>query len=195
MPLAPRANGAAYVAAATLAGSIFLFWHTFDPIYQTSFAAAGRGPMFFPRIILGLMIALAAAVVLRSLAGRSLAGRSLAGDGASMERRAVLPVTIAVVLTATYVFAIPETGYLLATLAYALLLPPVFGDRKPVTIAGFALCYAVATWFLFERSPVFGDRKPVTIAGFALCYAVATWFLFERVFLIILPKSPWFATF
>ena len=161
MPLAPRANGAAYVAAATLAGSIFLFWHTFDPIYQTSFAAAGRGPMFFPRIILGLMIALAAAVVLRSLAGRSLAG-----DGASMERRAVLPVTIAVVLTATYVFAIPETGYLLATLAYALLLPPVFGDRKPVTIAGFALCYAVATWFLFER-----------------------------VFLIILPKSPWFATF
>lgn len=156
MPMARLANGAAYVAAAALAGSVFLFWHTFDPIYETSFAAAGRGPMFFPRIILGLMIALAAAVTLRSLAG----------DGAPIERRAVLPVLIAVVLTAAYVFAIPKIGYLLATLAYALLLPPVFGDRKPVTVAGFALCYALATWFLFER-----------------------------VFLIVLPKSPWFMTF
>ena len=154
--MARLANGAACVAAATLTGSVFLFWHTFDPIYETSFAAAGRGPMFFPRILLGLMIALAAAVTLRALAG----------GGAPIERRAVRPVLIAVALTAAYVFAIPNVGYLLATLAYALLLPPVFGDRKPVAVAGFALCYALATWFLFER-----------------------------VFLIVLPKSPWFVSF
>lgn len=151
-----RANGATLVAMTAFAGSAFLFWHTFDPVYDTAFAAAGRGPVFFPRIILGLMIVLAAAVTLRS---------ALAEGGAA-DRRGARPVLIAMALTAAYVFAITQVGYLFATLAYGMLLPLVFGDRNLLAIVGFAVGYAVATWFVFER-----------------------------VFLIILPKSPWFVAF
>ena len=67
MLVAARANGTTAVATLALGTALFLFWHTFDPAYDTAFAAAGRGPVFYPRILLGIIIVLTAAIALQSL--------------------------------------------------------------------------------------------------------------------------------
>ena len=164
MPFAARANGTTAVATLALGTALFLFWHTFDPAYDTAFAAAGRGPVFYPRILLAIIIALATAIVLQSLFQAPRGEASTAPDRVGW--RALPALLAAIALTAGYVMAFSAAGYLLSTIVYALLLPLVFGYRNPLAIGAFALSYAVATWYLFEK-----------------------------VFLIILPKSPWFAAF
>jgi len=148
-----RATGAAAVSAVALIGACLLFWHTFDPVYDTTFAAAGRGPVFFPRILLGLMIAFGCISLVQSL--RDRAERP---EGASL-----WPVTLAAIATTVYVLALTEVGFLIATLVYSFVMPPIFGYRR---------------WLV--------------LGLFAPILSVTTWYLFEKVFLIILPKSPWF---
>lgn len=148
-----RATGAAAVSAVALTGACLLFWHTFDPVYDTTFAAAGRGPVFFPRILLGLMIALAGVSVVQSLRDRS----ERSGGASSW------PLALAAIATTVYVFALTEVGFLIATLVYSFAMPPIFGYRR---------------WLV--------------LGLFAPALSVATWYVFEKVFLIILPKSPWF---
>ena len=169
MLVAARANGTTAVATLALGTALFLFWHTFEPAYDTAFAAAGRGPVFYPRILLAIIIALAATIVLQSLfqAPRGQASRQPADAAPDKAGWRALPALLAAItLTAGYVMAFSAAGYLLSTIIYALLLPLVFGYRNPLAIGTFALSYALATWYLFEK-----------------------------VFLIILPKSPWFAAF
>ena len=169
MLVAARANGTTAVATLALGTALFLFWHTFEPAYDTAFAAAGRGPVFYPRILLGVIIVLAAAIALQSLLQATRVQASGRPADAAPDRagwRALPPLLAAITLTSGYVMAFSAAGYLLSTIIYALLLPLVFGYRNPLAIGAFALSYAVATWYLFEK-----------------------------VFLIILPKSPWFAAF
>ena len=169
MLVAARVNGTTAVATLALGTALFLFWHTFDPAYDTAFAAAGRGPVFYPRILLAIIIGLAAAIALQSLFRVPGAQKPSQPADAAPEKagwRALPALLAAIALTAGYVMAFSAAGYLLSTIVYALLLPLVFGYRNPLAIGAFALSYAVATWYLFEK-----------------------------VFLIILPKSPWFAAF
>lgn len=158
----PIATGSALVASATLAASLFLLWHTFDLIYETSFATAGRGPVFFPRILLAIMALLSTAVMAQSL----LRG-NLAEDGSTaFEWRQALSVALAAAATGLYLYLIYVVGYLLASIAFSFVLPLVFGYRR---------------W--------------MAIATFAVVYATATWYVFEVIFHIVLPKSSWFIYF
>lgn len=140
------ATGSALVAAAALAAALFLLWHTFDPIYDTSFATAGRGPVFFPRILLAIIALLSAGVVTQSL----LRG-NLAEDGSmAFEWRQVLSVALAAAVTGLYLYLIYVIGYLLASIAFSFVLPLVFGYRRWMSIATFAAVYATVTWYVFE---------------------------------------------
>lgn len=72
----------------------------------------------------------------------------------------------AVALTVLYGIGVATIGFLLASVAFIALMPVLLGYR----------------------------RWPV-LAVLAVVYAVAVWWMFERFLLIILPHSPWFATF
>ncbi|GAB4392112.1 MAG: hypothetical protein Tsb0032_06500 [Kiloniellaceae bacterium] len=137
LPLA----GSTLVAVATLAATLFLLWHTFDPIYESPIAGAGRGPVFFPRILLGLMVVFSLAVI-----GQSLK----APDDTGLAKGHLWPVVIAAVATGGYLYVIYLVGYLLATAAFSFVLPLVFGYRRWAVIAVFAAVYAGVTWYLFE---------------------------------------------
>jgi hypothetical protein len=131
--------------------------HTFAPAYQTSILTAGRGPVFFPRFLLALMIVVSLVIVWEGRREPALALPPLPEAG---------PVLAAMAATGGYLWGIGQAGFLIATIAYTLVLPRALGYRN---------------W-------------PVTLA-LAAVYPVAVWYVFQEVFRIILPASPWFTAF
>lgn len=136
-----QVTGSTFVAIVTLAAAIFLLWHTFDPVYDSRIATAGRGPVFFPRILLGLMVGFSLAVI-----GQSL----LRADDTTFRRHHLWSVALAAAATGGYLYLIYLVGYLLATVAFSFTLPLVFGYRRWAVVAAFAGLYATATWYVFE---------------------------------------------
>lgn len=137
-----RATASTLLASLALVATLYLLWHTFDPVYDTAFAAAGRGPVFFPRILLAILVPLSVLVLAQSL-------RS--ADASDFKLHRLLPVGIAAVATGGYLYLIYVIGYLLASVVFCLALPAVFGYRRWPVIAAFAIVYAASTWFVFEE--------------------------------------------
>jgi len=142
-----------FVGGLILLATACLFFHTFDEAYQTSALTAGRGPIFFPRIILGALALLSLIVIAE--------GRGEPSDPISLN--AFLIVLTAIIVTGGYIFSINWAGFVLPTMLFTFLLPLVLGYRN---------------WFVGLM--------------IALIYTIVVWYIFEKVFLIILPSSPWF---
>lgn len=136
--------------------TVFLIWHTFDDVYQTSILTAGRGPVFFPRIVLGAMAVFSLIVIVEGLGETS----------DPMRLNAFAAVGPAVALTGAYIFSISWAGFVIPTLLFTTLLPFILGYRK---------------W--------------KTVLTISVIYTLSVWYVFEKVFLIILPSSPWFEVF
>ncbi|MBY8975946.1 tripartite tricarboxylate transporter TctB family protein [Rhodobacteraceae bacterium NNCM2] len=133
----------------TLTG-LFLYL-TFGEVSAFAQASAGRGPFFFPRIVLIAML-IAEVFLLRNVF-------SDAGGGSL--REPTLKLLGLVVATGAYCALIPELGFLLSSIAFGFTVPVMLGRRDYLLIGAIAVVYSVAVWALFER-----------------------------VFLIILPLSP-----
>jgi putative tricarboxylic transport membrane protein len=146
------------VAGLLLMATAYLFYHTFDEAYQTSILTAGRGPVFFPRIVLGAML-LFSLITLVEGQIKSRSGDDRDG-GPGLAPRVLLP---AVVVTGGYILSISWAGFVIPTVIFTFLLPLVLGYRN---------------WLL--------------AAAISISYTISVWYIFERVFLIILPSSPWF---
>lgn len=136
--------------------TVYLISHTYDDVYQTSLLTAGRGPVFFPRIVLAAMAVFSLVVILQGMAEQRT----------TLPWRHLLPIAATVAATGAYIAAIDVAGFLIATVVYTATLP----------------------WLL-------GYRRPLPVLLVALLYPVIVWFVFEKVFLIILPSSPWFEMF
>lgn len=152
----PRVSLAMMIGAGLALVALFLIHHTFADIYQRSYQAAGRGPVFFPRILLGIMLVLSLAVMIN------------ARKEAALQVSWGVAVRMILVLTATggYVLAVSQAGFLLASIGFALILPPLLGYRRLLPILGVAALYPLCIWYLFDR-----------------------------VVRIPLPSSPWFVWF
>ncbi|MCI2400972.1 tripartite tricarboxylate transporter TctB family protein [Aliiroseovarius subalbicans] len=131
----------------------FLFSHTFDEAYQTSLLTAGRGPVFYPRIVLGAMGLFSVIVI----------AEGFAEETDAITGRGVLIALVAVALTGAYIFSIEQAGFVIPTLFFTFLLPFVLGYRN----------------------------VPIVLV-ISVTYTFAVWYVFEKLFLIILPSSPWF---
>lgn len=142
------AGGGRGLSWATLAGgvlfavSIFFWIESFDEAYDVPATSAGRGPMFFPRILLSAWTALALIVTLRGLREPPVG---------ALRWRTVLTVMGAMAVTALYVAGILHAGFLIATTGVALLLPLVLGYRNIAVILLFAAVFPVTTWWLFDK--------------------------------------------
>jgi len=128
-------GGACFVAAAVL-------WiHTYDDAYAVSAATAGRGPVFFPRILLALMAVLSVWVAVNGLTEehKRLAARQSG------------TVLAAIGVTAGYILTMTGLGFTLSTLLFCLALPLVLGYRRYAVILGFALVTPIVSWYIFEK--------------------------------------------
>jgi len=123
-----------------LAGA-FLFYHTFHPDYAVSIATAGRGPVFFPRILLGLMLVLSLAVVFE--------GRN--EQQSPISRKQLITVVLTLGVTAAYIYSITAAGFLISTIACTLILPGLLGYRNWKMVLAVSAVYPVSVWYLFDR--------------------------------------------
>ncbi len=69
-------------------------------------------------------------------------------------------------LTGVYIYSITAAGFLLSTIVFVFSLP----------------------WLL-------NYRNLVVISVMTAVYPVTAWYVFEKLFMIILPSSPWFDAF
>ncbi len=136
-----RLSGTLLVGLAFAAATVALGLHSFSDIYETAYQTAGRGPVFFPRILLSAMLLLSLLVVLDGLRQKPL----------QLPARETRTVLAAIAVTALYVFSITAIGFLLATVVFLFLLPLILGYRRLVILAPFSLGYAIGTWYLFEE--------------------------------------------
>lgn len=122
--------------------ALILLWHTFDPVYQDRLAGLQFGPVFFPQLVLGLWLCLAAPLIV--FVPVDLRQTLL-------ENRKYLPVVFFGMLLLAYVWILPWLGYLLSTLAFALALQLIVGDRKPLSLLIWSVVLSIGSWAAFEH--------------------------------------------
>lgn len=103
------------------------------------------GPAFFPRVIASLFLILG---VLFLAIGPRL--RPKAAETVSISRNDILRAGLLLVLTITYVAAQETLGFVLATAAYLFAGRFVFGSRKWLSTAVFAILCAVLLYLVFK---------------------------------------------
>lgn len=115
------------VLLSLLIAAVALFATTFGTEYRL--LGAVQSPVFFPRIILGLMIGLTLVAILQDL----------------RDRRAAEPVEkwvaliVFVIATLIYANAITRVGFMLASVPFSILGLWVFGLRNPVILIAYAI--------------------------------------------------------
>lgn len=128
-------GGIAFLLAA------FFFYHTFDDAYSVSIITAGRGPVFFPRILLVAMLMLSLAVMWEGRQEKSI----------PISGQQLLPVIAAIGLTGFYIFAITAAGFLISTTVFVFILPWLLGYRNVRLIVVVTALYPVSVWYLFDK--------------------------------------------
>jgi putative tricarboxylic transport membrane protein len=134
-----------WTGLAALAASVVLFWLTLElkpnPLVPI-------GPGFYPRIVLGLTIVLAAALVAFDL----YSGRKRAAARADANYGLVLAVFV---IFGLYAAALPFLGFRIATLAFVAALQATLEPPKGLkgwgVVLASALITTVAAYILFER--------------------------------------------
>jgi len=158
-----------------LAGSAWL-WRAAGEIPQPPFLPLG--PDFYPRLLLALLAALAAALVVADVRTRRApvrrgpglpGGADLPADRADLGTRQAWRGSRRVLWTymlfGAYVALLPVLGFRLATLGFV----------------------ATLTWVLGPRTP----RQAAVSAGVGLATALLTHAVFERALRILLPRGLW----
>ena len=134
-----------WTGLATLVASLVLFWLTLElkpnPLVPI-------GPGFYPRIVLGLTAALAAALVLFDWRRTREAGPA--------ETRPNYPLVVTVfVIFGLYVGALPFLGFRVSTFIFVAalqgVLDPPRGLKGWIVLGASALITTAASYVLFER--------------------------------------------
>jgi len=134
-------------------GAILVFLAaTFGRTSAFAQASSGRGPFFFPRILIALLLILVPFL----LAGAVRHGRAL-----PLQKPLARMLSL-IAATGAYCALIGLAGFLIASVLFAMAVPLLLGRRDVVLLAALALPYGAIVWLLFEK-----------------------------VFLIVLPASPW----
>ncbi len=119
----------------------FLYYHTYDEAYVVSIVTAGRGPVFYPRIVLAVIVVLSLAVMYE--------GRN--DEFAPFTLRQLLTVGATLALTGLYIFSIIAAGFLISTTAFVFALPWLLGYRNLLIIGAVTATYPIAVWYVFEK--------------------------------------------
>ena len=109
------------------------------------------GPAFYPRLVSVLLLLFSVVQILRSWKGRDRS-QPVDGEPNRLWTRATLKFSLGTLtLSILYVGVFDKVSYLVTTPAFLLALMLLGGVRKWVVLFGVALCYTLATYYLFGR--------------------------------------------
>jgi hypothetical protein len=136
-----RLSWTTVIGLVTLLVSIILFYHTFDDIYNISVVTAGRGPVFFPKILLSAIFLLSIGVIIEGFKEKfnPITGKQF------------LVVVATLGLTGLYIYAITAAGFLISTIIFVFILPWLLGYRDWKAIFVITTFYPVIVWYVFEK--------------------------------------------
>ncbi|MEZ5738058.1 MAG: tripartite tricarboxylate transporter TctB family protein [Burkholderiaceae bacterium] len=118
----------------------FLWWETTKDSYQQDkMQDYGFDPAFFPRILIGLWMAMAVVILLGSF--RDWAAR--------MEGQRWGKLAGALALTSAYAAAMHVIGFLFASIPFSALMMVWLGFRRPVIVMAIAVLFPLLTWYSF----------------------------------------------
>ncbi len=138
-------------ALALLVGAGVLYWHSLDPRYSAGMFATAPNAMVLPRVLLGGIAVLAAAVLVMEW-GRPLATHTDA-------RRAWM---LAAAFAAA-ALALPFTGFAIMVTALMVVCLLVMGERRPLVLLTVTAITGPGLWYLFHH--VLLIRLPSVISG------------------------------
>lgn len=117
-----------------------LWWETTKPQYLSDNAQNyGFDPAFFPRILIVLWALLAVSIVVR--------GTQLMRD--PMPEQNWFPLAGSVLITTGYLSLMNVVGFLFSSIAFAAVLMPFLGFRRPIIVAVVSVLFPIAVWYSF----------------------------------------------
>ncbi len=132
-------------AAAFLATAAVMIRESFDEIYQASGVGVAQDAVFYPRIVLGAIVALALMLALQAWLGARPPSQA---EDAPFRWR---PVIAIIASTASYAALIPLAGYLMSTLLFVAVVPVLLGFRHWRAWALTVVLFPLGSWLLFTR--------------------------------------------
>ncbi|MEM9782831.1 MAG: tripartite tricarboxylate transporter TctB family protein [Pseudomonadota bacterium] len=124
---------------AVLIAAAALMSTTFTAEYQA--LGAAQSPVFFPRLILGVMIGLCAIAIVQDIRA--------APRAAPVEHWIALVVFVVAALI--FANAITRIGFMLSAAAFSVVSLWIFGIRRPLAIGAFALAVPGGIVLLFNH--------------------------------------------
>ncbi|MEO1019737.1 MAG: tripartite tricarboxylate transporter TctB family protein [Pseudomonadota bacterium] len=136
-----RLPGIMFGAVLALLGAGFYF-HTYSERYVGLGIGAEFGPMFYPRIILGIWVVIAVAAAIEAALVPSPAGATPKRWGTAAVIGGLIVLAIA---------AMPYAGFLASMMTFFLIAVPVLGYRKPLPWLLAGIGFPTAIWYLFHE--------------------------------------------
>lgn len=124
-----------------LLAGIGLLVHSFSPHYAVMGIGASVGPMYFPRILLGLWVALSVVLVVQPFIGRT--------KGLPSQRWGMLFGLIALVGGSALLMIL--IGFLFSSVLFCLATTLFLGYRGTAGILATGLGFPLITWYLFQE--------------------------------------------
>lgn len=147
-----KLRGVVAISALLIAASGAFFYYTFT--FQTPFGALGSdyGPAFFPRIMLGVIVASSLGLIVQTLLRRRPAGPS---EGLALRAPQLLRVAVLWFLCAGFYWAWRHFDFLYVSVAFAVAVALLLGVRRIVSLV---LLGAVGPLLYFVFQQVLGVR-------------------------------------
>ncbi|MCG8510023.1 MAG: tripartite tricarboxylate transporter TctB family protein [Rhodospirillales bacterium] len=135
-----------YRLRAVFGGGLFLLaagllTHSYDPHYEGMGIGAEFGPMFYPRILLILWMALSIGLIAEVFLFRQK----------DIDRQRWAKLLGALILVAGCTFLLNAIGFLFASLLFCVVACLFLGYREPVGLVLTGLVFPVFTWYLFHE--------------------------------------------
>lgn len=140
----PRMADILFVVFCLGLGGVLLV-HTYSDSYIGTGLGAAASPVFYPRILLLIWLALGLAILAQSFAQRALA------DTQASSQRDMKSSVLAIVALAVAVALFQSAGYLLVSVPLAFAIGWFLGERRVLPLAIVSVCAGVFTWWLFDR--------------------------------------------
>ena len=135
-----RGTLSAIVGGAFLLGAAVLWWESTSEQYALTGTGTVNNAVFYPRILLIGVFVLATIVVIRGVMRR----------GGPVDRLDWRTFTGMLVATAAYALLIPEIGFLFSSILYCLATPLLLGYRRWVVVVPVAVVFPAVTWYVFR---------------------------------------------